>query len=170
MLTPVKRGGGAGLRSCLLSHQSTSCLPCRSAAVAGVRETEAGAQCRLCIAPHSLHFCGNKPQGNAETSLGREMASCLLHPPHTPIPFSIPCFSCRGPPTSPPPASESSQPAWDLPAKNKPGWGWEGGSKIPSVASLSPTAWLLGVLDHRRGDAYPHCASVSPPRGNYLLG
>lgn len=170
MLTPVKWGGGAGLRSCLLSHRSTSCLPCRSAAVAGVRETEAGAQCRLCIAPRSLHFCGNKPQGGAETSLGRETGILPSVSSSHPHPLFHPRFSCRGPPTSPPPASESSQPAWDLPAKNKPGWGWEGGSKIPGVASLSPTAGLLGVLDHRRGDAYPHCASVSPPRGNYLLG
>ena len=45
MLALVKCGGGAGLCCCLLSHRRTSCLPCRSAAMAGARETEAGAWC-----------------------------------------------------------------------------------------------------------------------------
>lgn len=77
------------------------------------------------------------------------------------------CFSCWGPPASPPPASESSWPAWDLPAKNKPHWGQEGGSKIPSMALLSSTPWLLGVLDYCR--KMLHCASVSPPRATTAL-
>lgn len=91
-------------------------------------------------------------------------------PSSHPYPPFHPLLWLLGPPASPPPASESSRPAWDLPAKNKPGWGQEGGSKIPSVVSLSPTAWLLGVLNHHRGDAHPCCASVSTPRGNHPLG
>ena len=89
---------------------------------------------------HSGHSHGDKPQRGAETSLRRERASCLLSSNHIPIPLSIPCFSCWGPPASPPPASESSRPAWDLPAKNTPGWGWKGRSKFP--------AWLCSLPQH----------------------
>lgn len=89
---------------------------------------------------------GMSPREVQEHQLGwkQHPAHHILFMPPSHFPS---CFSCQGPPASPPPASESSWPVRDLPAKNKPHWGQEGGSKIPSVASLSSTPWLLGVLD-----------------------
>lgn len=93
----------------------------------------------------------------------------LIPPSHSPS-----CFGCQGPPAAPPPASESSRPVRDLPAKNKPHWGQEGGSKIPSVASLSPTLWRLGVWDHHREmftctvPQFPHLEQPLPQLGRKL--
>lgn len=81
------------------------------------------------------------PRGGAEHRWGgkRHPSRCAF--PHLQA-LRPPAPAAQGPP---PPLL---QPLTHLRAKNKPGWGWWGGGKIPSVSLLPPAA-AVWALDHR---------------------
>lgn len=106
---------------------------------------------------------GMSPREVREHQLGwkQHPAHCILL---TPPSHSPSCFGCQGPPAAPPPASESSRPVRDLPAKNKPHLGpggWKQNSQRGFTLSHSVAAWSLGPPQR---NVHLHCASVSPPR------
>lgn len=175
MLALVRWGGGTGLCSCLLSHRSTSCLPCRSAAMVRAREMEAGAQ--RCASPHApCTLVGTSPGEVQKHHLGGKQhpARCALLKP--PSPFPSHTSAAGGPP--PPLLQPLSHPG--LPRTSQLKISQAGAGRVEAkflawLSSLPPHGWLgswttAGGMLTCAVPQFPHPEATTPSAGQEAAG